>query len=377
MLTEVSKEHFHIAPGNVRRLPSSMIKNAKDAALFGVGVRQAHGDNGSGIMKEMARAYGADSMQGGVTTPAIPGYIQFLQNWMPGLVTILTAARKIDELVGISTIGQWSDEQVLQRVLEMTGNPVAYGDYTNVPLSDWNMVTVPRTVVRMELGMRVGVLEDDRSSRQGVNDSQWKRESCGLQLEISRNLIGFNGYNSGNNNTYGFLNDPGLPAYVTVATNAATTSTKWANKTFLEICADIRTAAAGLQNQTQDNVNPEDVDTILGVATNAYQYLSVTSDFGISVRDWIEKAYKGKMKVVSAPQLNNANGGNGVFYLYAVRFSDISTDSGRVWEQVVPAKFMVLGVQKLAKGYEEDYSNATAGCMLKRPFAVYRASGIS
>jgi hypothetical protein len=37
---------------------------------------------------------------------------------------------------------------------------------------------------------------------------------------------------------------------------------------------------------------------------------------------------------------------------------------------------MVVGVAKTAKGFEEDYANATAGVMLKRPYAVARYSGI-
>ena len=44
--------------------------------------------------------------------------------------------------------------------------------------------------------------------------------------------------------------------------------------------------------------------------------------------------------------------------------------------QVVPAKFRVVGVAKDTKGYEEDYSNATAGVMCKRPYAVVRYTGI-
>jgi hypothetical protein len=43
--------------------------------------------------------------------------------------------------------------------------------------------------------------------------------------------------------------------------------------------------------------------------------------------------------------------------------------------QVVPAKFKVLGVEQKAKGYMEDYSNATAGAMLKRPYAMVRYYG--
>jgi hypothetical protein len=65
-----------------------------------------------------------------------------------------------------------------------------------------------------------------------------------------------------------------------------------------------------------------------------------------------------------------------VFYLFADRVMDDSTDDGRTFLQVVPAKFMVLGVSQLTKAYEEDYSNATAGVMCKRPYAVVRRSGI-
>lgn len=76
------------------------------------------------------------------------------------------------------------------------------------------------------------------------------------------------------------------------------------------------------------------------------------------------------------PQFNGANGGSNVFYLYADRVIDNSTDDGKTFDQLVPAKFQVLGVQQKLKGYEESYSNATAGVLCKRPYAVYRGSGI-
>lgn len=43
--------------------------------------------------------------------------------------------------------------------------------------------------------------------------------------------------------------------------------------------------------------------------------------------------------------------------------------------QMVPAKFVTIGAQQLTKGYEEVFANASAGVMLKRPFAVIRRSG--
>ena len=107
------------------------------------------------------------------------------------------------------------------------------------------------------------------------------------------------------------------------------------------------------------------------MATDAVDWLSTTSDFGISVSDWLKQAYP-NIRVMNAPQLNNANASDNVFYLYAENVMDESTDDGRTWVQDVPAKFLVLGVEQKAKRYVEDYSNATAGVMLKRPYAVVR-----
>ena len=190
-----------------------------------------------------------------------------------------------------------------------------------------------------------------------------------MQLEIERNLVGFFGFNAGANNTYGFLNDPGLLPYTQVAAGIA--GRTWSVKTFLEIQRDILTAVQTLRTQSQDTIDPETTDLTLAVATDAVDYLATTSDFGISVRDWMRKAYP-RIRVVSAPQLNNAHSSENVFYLYADKVDDMSTDGSAVWIQPVPAKFNVLGVQQLAKGYEEDYSNATAGSMCKRPWAVSR-----
>lgn len=222
--------------------------------------------------------------------------------------------------------------------------------------------------------MKVGVLESARAARIRVDDQGMKREAAALALEITRNLVAFYGFNAGDNNTYGFLNDPGLLNY-TIVPAGASTSTLWSTKTFLEICKDIRTAIVALRTQSQDTIDPETIDLTLAVATDSVDWLSTTSDFGISVRDWLKRAYP-RIRVVSAPQLNNAYMNDNVFYLYADAIQDMSTDGGRVWIQPVPTKFQVLGVQQLAKAYEEDYSNATAGVMCKRPYAVVRYYGI-
>lgn len=363
-----SIQHSHIGPRAVASMPFSREDVESYAALGALGIGFE-----PGTIRQMAQAFAMDDQQGGVTTGSMATPIQFLQTWLPGFVRVITAARKIDELIGISTIGSWEDQEVVQGVMEPIGNAVPYGDYTNVPLASWNVNYERRTVVQFEKGFSVGRLEEARAARMNANTAAEKRNATSLSLEIQRNLIGFFGYNNGLNRTYGFLNDPSLPAYYNVAAGASA-STTWAQKQFLEITADIRQAFSKLQTQSQDTIDANAKMT-LAIATSCAAYLSVTSTFGNSVQQWIKETYP-NMRVVSAPQLNSANGGANVLYLYAESVDDGATDDSRVWVQVVPAKFKTLGVQQRAKDYVEDFSNATAGVMLKRPYAVVRASGI-
>lgn len=363
-------EILHIRPGKVKPL-------ALDAADIGMDTVAELKDFGINVDRLLSKSALAsmDALQPTVTTASVTTPIQFLQNWLPGFVAILTAARKVDDAVGITTAGNWEDEEVVQGVMELTGTSVPYGDYSNIPLSSWNVNFEHRTVVRFEEGLQVGRLEEARASRMNANSAAWKREAAALALEIQRNAVGFYGFNNGLNRTYGILNDPSLLPYSEVAANDQG-DTEWSKKDYLSIVADLKTLASNLRTQSQDTIDPNTATCTLLIATNAVDYLSTVSQYGNSVLDFMKATYP-NWRVVSAPELNNAQAGDNVMYLYADAVSgDGSTDGSRTWVQIVPAKFQALGVEALAKGFKEDYSNATAGVMCKRPFAVVRKYGI-
>lgn len=366
-----TQERSRIAGRDVRPFVLDAAEVAEYASLHALGINLSERDVRR--MMQVHAAFGMDDLQGTVFPGTVGTPIQFLQNWLPGFVRTVTAVRNIDLLIGISSSGSWEDEEIVQGVLEPTGKAVPYGDYTNIPLSSWNPSFERRTVVRIEQGMKVGKLEEARASRMNVNSAAEKRGAAVTSLEIARNRIGFYGYNNGTNRTYGFLNDPSLPAYVTAA--AGVGGTTWATKTFLEITADIRGMLARLQTTSKGVIDPRRTPITLALATAVAQYLSVTSDFGISVEDWLRKTYP-NVRVESAPELDLANGGANVAYAYADSVEDGATDDSRTWVQVVPAKFQLLGIENQAKGLVEDYVAATAGVMLKRPYAVTRLTGI-
>ena len=132
---------------------------------------------------------------------------------------------------------------------------------------------------------------------------------------------------------------------------------------------------AQLRIQSGERVDPERDPITLSVATSAVDYLHQVTDFNISVYKWLAENYS-NVRVISAPELDAANASANVFYLYAETVADSGSDDNRVFVQNIQTQFMTLGVMQKTKGYEEAYSNATAGVMAKRPYAIYRASGI-
>lgn len=373
-----SLERSYIGPRDVRPLSMTAEDVANFSELQKLGICFDENDVVAMVDGMRKAGYAMDAAPGAlqptVTTGTVSTPVQFLQAWLPGFARIITQARKIDEMVGILTAGSWEDEEVVQGVMEQTGKAQPYGDANNIPLTSFNPNFERRTIVRFESGMNVGRLEEARAAKMRASAADEKRAATGLSLEIQRNAVGFYGYNNGSNRTYGFLNDPSLPAYVSVA-NPGGAGTTWATKTFLQITADLRTAFAALRSRSGDNIDPENTPITIGIATAAVDYLTVTSDFGISVRDWIRTTYP-KARIVSAPELSAANGGENVFYMFAEEVNDGASDDSRTFVQVVPAKVYTLGVHQMAKSYVEDFANATAGVMLKRPYAVVRYTGI-
>ena len=327
------------------------------------------------FLSQGAVAYGMDSLQNPITAGSTGTPVQFLQSWLPGFVHVATAPRQIDVLTGIATVGEWHDEEVVQGILEMTGKAVPYGDTTPVPLVGYNATYERRTIQRFEAGFAVGSLESARGAAARLDAANQKRASAMLALNIIRNDVGFFGYNDGNSRTYGFLNDPSLPAYKTVAQGAAG-DTKWARKTYEEIINDLTVAFTQLVSQSKGIINAVNTPTTLALPAGHETLLNTANAFGMTVKKWLLDNYP-NCRIETAPQLSSVNGGVDAFYLYADEVSgDSSDDDRRVWVQMVPAQFMALGVDPQGKRTVEDNTNATAGVMCKRPYAIYRASGI-
>lgn len=329
---------------------------------LGIGFNQS-------ALKEMQSFYGMDAAVAGITTPTVTTPIQFLQYWMPEIIETVTAAREADAILGIDFVGEWHYETIVQTILEKTGQAVPYGDHTDIPLASWNTNFETRDIVRFEEGLQVGTLEEARAGAMNISSQAQKRAAAAESLDIERNNVAFFGYNASTNKTYGLLNDPNLPSYVTVATGAGSATT-WSSKTYAEITADIRTAMAALRTKTGNLFKPERDRAKLAIAVACMEYLNVENSLGKSVYDFIKQNYP-NVTIESAVQLDAANGGANVFYLFAE-----SINGQSVIKQLGVERFRLIGAEKRAKVFVEDYSNATAGVLVTQPIGVVRYSGI-
>lgn len=361
---------FHLNPEQVREWTMDKKPATLDALnRIGIGFNPRALQTMQNSIHAMKAAYAMDAAPYPVTTPSASNALQFLQHFFGVPIRVVTMARKADEILGRTFAGSWRDEEIVIPVMELIGQPQPYGDTNNVPLASFNTNFEQRKIFRMELGFEANQLEIQRASAMRTDAVSLKREAVATALAIAMNDVAFNGYNSGTGKIYGLLNDPGLPAYVTVATGAGN-STTWSTKTFQEITADIRTAVSKLRVQSGSNFDPMRDRFTLAIAQSAYDAISVTTDFGISVMDWLNKTYP-RIRLVSVPQFDAANGSANVFYVIADRIA-----TNKTVDQLIQQELFLLGVQPTAKGMIEDYSSATAGVVVTQPLGIVRYTGI-
>ncbi len=314
-----------------------------------------------------------------LTTPSAQVPIQFLQAWIAGVVYIITQARKADTLLGTNVIGDWLDSEIVLKVLERVKGAEIYSDHTNIPLASFNVNLVRRAIVRFELGFEVGVLEEGMQAKYNINAAYEKRQAVALNLEIARNFTSFFGFDrpalSTYGETYGLLNDPNLLPYTTVPAGAGG-STLWVDKSFEDIVNDILLASSVLIEQSGATINPRTDRTVLAIPSQLVPQLYTPNAIASkSIIEYLTSMFP-LLRIEDAPEFFEANGGESVFYFYSETVKDSGTDDLATMTQLIPVKFQSIGIERKAKGYVEDYTNATAGVLVKRPIGVARFTGI-
>lgn len=315
---------------------------------------------------------GLASMDSALSGPAMSGgFIQreMLQHVLPGLIRTATRVRVLDEITGVVTAGQWHDEEIILNVATPAAKAELYGDHTNIPLASYAQDQERRGIVRFEQGFQVGKLEAARQSAAGFEAAAEKRNAATESLEQGRERIGYYGFNSPETRVFGLMNEPNLPPYETAAA-------KWKGGTFANITKDITDMFSQLETRS-GGIIKDDTSITLTLPLGYRSALNVANPVarGETVYQWVKENYP-NIRFVFSPEFVGANGGSDVAYMFAETVDDGSTATSAVILQVVPVKYQLIGSESQIKGYLEDATNATAGVIVTRPWAITRLTGI-
>lgn len=299
------------------------------------------------------------------TTGFVPAHM--LQTWLAGTIRAITTPVDIDYVAGITTVGNWHDDEIGVRTEEDFGLAELYGDTANIPLANSNPGFELRDVVRFEQGFQIGELETRRMGAAGFQQEQSKRRAATKSLDVARNLVGWNGI--ANTRTYGLLNDPNLPAVAALGAGTA-----WLSATFDELVAHFTNLRNALETQMGQSLR-DDANFLLLLPAGYRGVMNVYNTAGnMSFGQWIAENYP-NVRTEYINSLKAAIGGVDVAYLIAENVAELdeSDTESATLIQAVPSRYEVVGSEKRAKGYIETASNALAGIIVLRPWAIARA----
>lgn len=314
---------------------------------------------------------GFATMDSALTGPAMQsGGIrrEFLQHQLAGVIRTATRVRVLDEITGVVTAGNWHDEEVVANVATPVAKAELYGDNSNIPLANYLSGTERRGIVRYEQGFQVGRLEEARQGAYGYDAANEKRNAATESLEESRERTGYYGFTDDETRVFGLLNDPNLPAYQT--------GNDWTGSDFAGITADIADMFGDIEERSGGRI-VDDTPATMVLPTGYRRYLNVSNPTGQgeTVKQWLDVNYP-NTRLIFSPEFVGANGGANIVYLFAdnVDVEDEATSATIL--QIVPVRYQVLGSENQIKGYLEDATNATAGVLVARPWALTRMTGI-
>ncbi len=112
---------------------------------------------------------------------------------------------------------------------------------------------------------------------------------------------------------YGILNDPNLPAAITAGATGTGGSTKWADKTTVQIYNDVLALFAQLSEQSSGLID-KDTPLKLCLSPELAVRLGAATDFNVSVLDML-KRYFTRIDIVTVPELHSMTAGETMFLI--------------------------------------------------------------
>lgn len=297
---------------------------------------------------------------------AIPA--EFTAYLDPLVIEILTAPRNAREVFAEVKKGDWTTPYCKFQIDEYTGHTTPYSDYGNGAMSEVNTVFPSRQQYIFQTNIRYGDLEQATASLAKINLASRKQTSAARTIDMDSNrfyLFGVQG-----RNIYGLLNEPNLPAALVPSTSATVAgSTKWTDKSAVEIYNDVMRLFAELAKNSAGNVDASSA-LIMGLTPESNVQLGRTTEFGISAKDMLDKYFGASLKYVSIPEMASPTAGNS---LMLVARDILGVPTAQLGFSI---KMQAGRVVANTSSFEQKFTSSTYGCVLYRPFGVAMMTGV-
>lgn len=298
-------------------------------------------------------------------------------NGVPSIYTTIYVNTIIDQLLpqrGYFEIaspmqqGEWTTERAEFPVRAISGGMSPYDDFSNQGQSGVNFTWVPRDIYRAETTIQYGDLETAVMDSAKLDLVGSKRAAIAQNIAIMFNRMGFFGnVNTAGqfiSKTYGLLNDPSLnPSFPVV--NGAAGSPLWSKKEPQEIYNDIVTAMAAMEDQTGNQVHPDDRYLLcLDGASNIQ--LNRANQYGTTALKLLKENFK-NLEVVVAPEYKTILG----FQLIVE-----SIAGQKVVHDLFTYKYRSHGVMRYDSWFNEKVSCGSGGAAITLPAGIVTCTGI-
>lgn len=301
-----------------------------------------------------------------ITTPNTTVPAELLAYIDPTVVEIMTAPRRAREIFPEEKKGDWTTPYAKWRVDEMTGRSQPYSDDADGIASGVNSEWRIRAQYLFQTSITYGDLEVAMSSVAKVNLAAAKQRAAANTIDIDANrfyLLGVAG-----KEIYGILNDPNLPAAIVAGATGTGGSTKWADKTTVQIYNDIRALFSELAAQSNGLID-EKTSLKLCLSPEMSVNLGAATDFNVSVPDMLRK-YFSSLEIVTVPELRSLTAGETVFL--------IAPEVNRQRSGVLAFgdKLRAGRIVPELSGFRQKYVGATYGGIVFMPFAFAQMTGM-
>lgn len=301
-----------------------------------------------------------------ITTPNTTVPAELLAYIDPMVIEILTAPRRAREIFGEEKKGDWTTPYMKWRVDEMTGRTEPYSDYANGTTSGVNSEWQTRVQYVFQTSITYGDFEVDMSSTAKVNLAASKQRAAANVIDIDQNrfyLLGVAG-----REIYGILNDPNLPAAITAGATGTGGSTKWADKTTVQIYDDVRALFAQLSEQSSGLID-KDTPLKLCLSPELAVGLGAATDFNVSVLDML-KRYFTRIDIVTVPELHSMTAGETMFLIAP------EVNGQRSGTLAFGEKMRAGRVVPDLSSFRQKFVGTTYGGIVLMPFAFAQMTGM-